>query len=119
MNKEREQEPSIWLVARKFPDVPSALKAYEAARDLLLEARIDASVLRFTLGGASHLAILGEVPMPATAAEKMRTVMEQGSQPTDLPDAVAAHLRLRRRDFKNLRLNYLERRTGLNPDAGG
>ncbi len=118
MNKERAPEPGSWLVARRFPDVASALRAYEAARYLLLTEDLDASVLRFSVNGVRHVALLGEVPLPTAAQEKMKAAMERESEAADLPDIVAAQLRTRRREFKISGLDYLERRTGLDAGAG-
>ncbi len=117
MTAEREPKPRGWLVARRFSNVTSALKAYEAARDLLLTEDLDASVLRFTLDGQSHVAVLGESPLPPAGDEKMRAIIEPGSEVVELPEQIADKLRARRREFKNLGLNYLERRTGPNPDV--
>jgi hypothetical protein len=113
---EREREPQPWLIARRFPDETRARKAWEQARDLLLTEDLDASVLRFTLDGRSHVALLGELPLPLDAGEKMKGVLEQGSEPAVLPAAVEDRLRLRRREFKGLGFDYLERR---GPAPGG
>ena len=111
MNKEREGEPQSWLIARRFPNARAALRAYEEARDLLLTEDLDASVLRFQLGGQSHLALLGELPLPVDAEQKMKAALERGSEPAALPGPVTDYLRSRRRDFKNLGFDYLERRS--------
>jgi hypothetical protein len=97
------------------PDEAEARKAWERARDLLLIEDLDASVLRFTLGGRSHVALLGELPLPGCAGERMKRVLEEGSEPAVLPAAVEDRLRLRRREFKGLGFDYLERRTELRP----
>ena len=118
MSQERAWEPTSWLIARRFPDVASALKAWEAARDLLLTQDLDASVLRFSLNGESHIALLGELPLPVVADQKMQAVMEENSEAAVLPDTVTAALRTRRKEFKTLGFDYLERRTGLDAGAG-
>ena len=119
MSKERESEPQSWILARRFPDTQGAVKAWEQARNLLLTEDLDASVLRFTLDVRSHVALLGELPLAADASDKMKAVLENGSEPAALPEAVTGELRSRRKEFKNLGFDYLERRTGPNPDAGG
>ena len=96
---------------RRFPDVASALKAYEAARDLLLTEALDAGVLRFSLNGESHIALLGELPLAAAADKKMKALIEENSEAAVMPDEVAEELRSRRREFKSLGLEYLERRS--------
>jgi len=93
------------------------LRAFIQARDLLLSDDLDASVLRFLFKGASHLAILGESPLPSQGEAKLRAVIEQGSAAIELPAEAAKHLRARRQQFKATGFDYLERRT--TEGAGG
>jgi len=62
--------------------------------------------------------VLGELPLPSEGEQKIKAVIEQGSEPATLPDAVAGQLRLRRRQFKSTGLEYLERRTSTDGDGG-
>jgi hypothetical protein len=109
MAKERAGEPAGWVLTSRFPDEKQALKAYETARDLLLSDDLDASVFRFTVSGVSFVAVLGNPPLKREAAEKVESALRAG-QPAELPPGVLDHLRERRRAFKGLRIDYLERR---------
>ena len=109
MTKERASEPAGWALARRFSDEEQALRAYEAARDLLLSDDLDASVFRFSLSGVSFVAVLGSRPLERNAAEQVESILSEGHG-AELPREVLEHLRERRRAFKGLRIDYLERR---------
>jgi hypothetical protein len=113
MTKEREPDPEGWVMARRFPDPVGALKIYEAARDLLLKEDLDASAFRFFLDGENYVAIVGEAPLPSKAARKLHEALRSGQEVGQLPASVVEHFRERRREFKGLGVEFLERRTGL------
>jgi hypothetical protein len=109
MMKERAGEPAGWVLTSRFPDEKRALKAYETARDLLLSDDLDASVFRFTLSGVSFVAVLGAPPLKREAVEMVESALSAGER-AEVPPGVLEHLRERRRAFKGLRVDYLERR---------
>lgn len=111
MTKERASEPVGWILASRFPNEEQSLRAYETARDLLLTDDLDASVFRFTLSGTRFVAVVGAAPLEREAAEKVEHALGDG-QAAKLPQDVTDHLRSRRRAFKGLRIDYLERRRG-------
>ena len=111
MNKERAPEPAGWIATHRFKDAQTAVQAYEAIRDLLLTDDIDASVFRFTLDGVSHVGIVGETSLGDTAAEKIDLALKRGTN-ADVPPSVVHRLRRRRQDFKGLKIDFLERRSG-------
>jgi hypothetical protein len=117
LNKERAPEPQGWLVARRYPDEASALRAFELTRDLILHEEVDASVLRFILDGISHVALMGEVPLSPDHTARIGAILEPRSEPTELPEEITERLRARRERFRGTGLDYLERRT--RPDFGG
>jgi hypothetical protein len=116
MTKERAPDPEAWVMARRFPDPVRALKSYEAARELLLKEDLDASAFRFFLRGENYVAVIGEAPLPPGATQKVDAAMRSGEEAGRLPAWVLEHLRDRRRGFKGLGVEFLERRTGLIDD---
>lgn len=64
------------------------------------------------------MAVLGERPLAAEAEQKMKAVIEQGSEPALLPEDIAEPLRSRRRQFKDTGFEYLERRTSTDGGEG-
>lgn len=113
MTKERAPDPQAWVMARRFPDPVAALKSFEAARDLLLKEDLDASAFRFFLDGENYVAIVGEAPLLAEATSKLEQALRWGQEAGQLPASVVEHFRERRREFKGLGVEFLERRTGL------
>ena len=113
MNKERgpERPTDSWMLVRRYPDVTRALGAYEAARDLLLEDQLDASVLRLTVNHVSFVTVLGEVPLGPQPAKRMEAALGEGVDDS-LPEEVGNELRRRRRAFKHTGLDFIERRSG-------
>jgi hypothetical protein len=110
MTKERPQEPSGWITARRYTDTRSALRAYESARDLLLiDQNLKASVLRFTLNGVSYVAALGDAPLDARQERLIEYAMDAG-EIAELPPFVINGLRARREQVTELGLDYVERR---------
>lgn len=107
-----ERPSESWLLARRYPDAGSALTAYEAARDLLLEDDLDASVLRITLNAVSFVTVLGEAPLENEAAEHLDAALGEGIA-AQLPSQVVAQLQERRRAFKGTGFGFMERRSGL------
>lgn len=105
-----ERPPATWLLVRQYPDARAALNAYEAARDLLLDHGLDASVLRMTLNGLSFVTVLGEEPLDGQASARMAFALGAGVEAT-LPEEVAGELRRRRRAFKRTGAEFMERRT--------
>lgn len=111
VDKERQSEPAVaWILARRFPDPPRARAAYEAARDLLLDEDLDASVFRMTLSGVSFVAVVGIAPPREDATQRMEDALAAG-EPAELPEEILQHLRERRHAFKGLPIEYLERRS--------
>ena len=99
------------MLVRRYPDAQAALHAYEMARDLLVTADLDASVLRVTVKGTSFVAALGEVPLGSEVAQQMHAALGNGLAAA-LPGPVAIELRRRRLAFNGTGLGYMERRTG-------
>ncbi len=109
MTPERACEPAGWSNVRRFADERVALAAYEGVRDLLLSDDADASVFRFTLSGDSFIALVAETAPDEQSLSKFEDVLCLGEQ-AEAPPPVIEHLRERRRRFKDLGIDYLERR---------
>jgi len=107
-----ERPPDIWLLVRQYPDARTALVSYEAARDLLLDDDLDASVLRVTVNGVSFVTVMGEGPLDSESVGRLDVALGRGIAST-LPDEVGDALRRRRRAFKHTGIGFLERRSGL------
>src|SRR5438128_313364 len=103
MTGEREPAQRGWFLVRRYPDVGSALEAYEATRDLLLEADLEASIFRFQLNGLNHLCILGEFPLDAEIHSVVEALLERGEE-VEVPPEVESELRVRRQRFLGLGL---------------
>jgi hypothetical protein len=114
MGRERgpERPRESWLLARRYPDVEAALTAYEAARDLLVEGDLDASVLRITVAGVNFVTVLGEVPLGPDANEHLNRALGEGIE-AQLPAPVIGQLIRRRRAFRRTGIGFMERRSGL------
>jgi hypothetical protein len=113
MSPERPQEPLGWITARRYADARLARAAYEAARDaLLIEHDVDASVLRFTLNGVSHVAILGETPLDQREKELVAAAFGDDGEAVDVPYDITDRLRDRRKEMTGLGFDYVERRSG-------
>jgi len=115
MTRERLGEPGGWVLTRRYRTVDAALQAYETTRDLIVSEDIDASVFRYTLSGESFLSVLGEEPLSRVATQMIDVAIQAGEH-LEIPEVVLDHLRDRRRRFKQLRVDYLERRRGPGPN---
>ncbi len=105
-----ERPPDSWLLVRRYADARTAVNAYEAARDLLVDHELDASVLRMTVNGLSFVTVLGEEPLDGEASARMAVALGPGVEAT-LPEEVASEARRRRRAFKRTGAEFMERRT--------
>lgn len=112
---ERAPQPTGWLLVRRYADEPTALKTFEAARDLLFTQDLDASVLRFSINRTFHVAVIGESPLSQEASGAVNEVLELAGEPVELPPFAADELRERRQQFKESGIDYWERRTALPP----
>lgn len=109
MVRERTSRPAGWVLARQFADVPQALKAYEAARDLLLNRNLEASAYRVAVDEVSFVALLGERPLGPTDTKRVDHALRFGLE-AQLPESVVQELRRRRDDFRKSGAGYVERR---------
>ena len=104
-----------WMLVRRYQNESAARKIYEAARDLLFTRDLDASVLRFTIDGVSHVVVLGEEPLNVETSEVVETLLDESGEHSDIPELARDQLRLRRRSFKSTGADYFERRTTFIP----
>jgi len=115
MMKERPSEAEHWIYASKFRNAQEARRCYEEARDLLLIDDLPASTFRFTLKDASYVAVLGDVPLSGVDFQRVAEVLSAG-EPAGVPDELAEHLRERRQQFEELRIDFLEKRRAPQPN---
>ena len=99
-----------WLLVRRYQNASAALKIYEATRDVLFTQDLDASVLRFTLDGVNHVAVLGEEPLDVEASGTVAALLDDGGEHAELPEPVRDELLVRRRAFKASGADFFERR---------
>jgi len=115
MTKERPSEAEHWIYASKFRSAEEARNCYERARDLLLIDDLPASTFRFTLKDTSYVAVLGDLPLSGVDFQRVAEVLSAG-EPAGVPEELAEHLRERRQQFEELRIDFLERRRGVTPN---
>lgn len=113
--RQKEHEPGPGespAIIYRFRNAKEAKRAYEAVRDAMLAEDADASVLRFTLSGVSHVAVVSEAVLPKDFQEEAMALMRTKGDPADVAPEVLGQLQRRRRTFKSTGLDYLERRSG-------
>ena len=109
LTKERAPEPRGWTRVSRFDSADEARVVYEALRDLLTLDDLDASTFRFTVNGASHVALLGEDPLAATTEERVHSLLGRGVV-SEVPIDVSRQLQERRSRFRSTGLEFYERR---------
>ena len=97
--RRQEDEPVPYQRASRFADEPAAGRAYDAAqRAIFVGPPNDLSAYRFQLNTIYHVAVLGEPP-PAALAAQLTEILASG-EPATLPYDVLAALAERRRQLR-------------------
>lgn len=69
-----EHETTPYVHAARFRREGAATRAYQQAQTIIAREDVDLSVFRFLVDNATHVAVIGEQPPPATHIQIERTL---------------------------------------------
>jgi hypothetical protein len=96
---EKKRDKQGWLLAFRFPNMETAGKAYQRARNVVFGRDIDTTVYRVQLEGIAHVVVLGDGPLTIWSTETF-TKACAGGEATSIPEDVKRLLEKRRQAGK-------------------